>query len=101
VNPYFLRLTGYEEDDVLNRPFSDIVPPEERSEITHRLEKVISGQTAIIPERSLSIVTRSGEHCAILWSSVLLEDNRYSEPGILSIGKDITEQKTAKSSFVF
>jgi len=98
VNPYFLQLTGYKEDEILNRPFAEIIPTEERRETTHRLEMVITGQSTIMAERSLSILTQSGEHRTILWSSVLLEDTGYSAPGILSIGKDITDQKIAESS---
>jgi PAS domain S-box-containing protein len=97
VNPYFLQLTGYEEDEVLNRPFAEIIPTEESREITCRLEMVITGQTAIMAERSLSILTKSGEQRTILWSSVLLEGTGYSAPGILSIGKDITDQKKAET----
>lgn len=98
VNPYFLKLTSYEEGDVLNRPFAEIIPTEDRSEITHRLEMVMKGQAAIMPERSLSVVTQSGEHRTILWSSVLLENSGNAAPGILSIGKDITDQKSAETS---
>ncbi|NNK93743.1 MAG: sigma 54-interacting transcriptional regulator [Desulfobacterales bacterium] len=98
VNPFFLQLTGYEEDEVLNRPFAEILPEEERREITLRLEMVITGQATINAERSLSVVTQAGERRTILWSSVLLEDTGYAAPGILSIGKDITDQKKAESS---
>ncbi|MBT8334168.1 MAG: sigma 54-interacting transcriptional regulator, partial [Deltaproteobacteria bacterium] len=83
---------------VLDRPFAEILPEEERREITHRLEMVITGQATINAERSLSVVTQSGERRTILWSSVLLEDTGYAAPGILSIGKDITDQKKAESS---
>ena len=98
VNPYFLEITGYEKSEVLHHPITKIISTEERRETIQRLETVITGQTAIMPERSLAILTRSGEQRSILWSSVLLEDTGSSSPGILSIGKDVTDQKKAEVS---
>jgi PAS domain S-box-containing protein len=98
VNPYFLQLTGYDEKEVINQQFSTIVPEERRAEITDRLEMVIKGKAPIKVERSFPVVTKGGEQRTIIWSSVLIEDKNETAPRILSIGKDVTDQKKAEKS---
>ena len=98
VNPYFLRLTGYEEDEVINQQFTNFIPEEWRSEINDRLEAVIEGQAAITAERSIPVVTKGGEQRTIMWSSVFLEEKNTTASRILSIGKDFTDQKIAEMS---
>ena len=98
VNPYFLELTGYESIDVLNHPFVNIIPEQERKAMTVRLEKVIGGQSSILSERRLFILTRSGEEREILLSNVLMSNSGSAPAGILSIGKDITDQAHAETA---
>jgi len=96
VNPYFLQTTGYIESEVTNHPFVEIIQEKDRNPIIERLETIFEGNDSILPERRLPINTKSGEQREILWSSVLLADNGNSPAGILSIGKDITDQEKAK-----
>lgn len=96
ANPFFLEITGYGEADVVKQPFANIVSEEERSEINPRLSDVLAKRSAIVPERALTIVTRSEENRTILWSSVLLENGDTGGNVILAIGKDITDQLQAE-----
>lgn len=96
VNSYFLNLTCYEEDDVINRQFTEIIPEEWRSEINDRVDAVFVGQVAIEAQRSLPVVTKGGEQRTIMWSNVFLEEKSNTASRILSIGKDITDQQKAE-----
>ena len=98
VNPYFLELTGYEKSDVLNRQFVDLIPENKRQEISGRLKEIIESESTILKERSVPILTRSGEQREILWSNVLNQNSGGEIIGILSIGRDMTKQIEAELS---
>lgn len=96
ANPFFLSLTGYKNDDITQKPFITMLPENERSAIDGRLGEIFDRQSPILPERQLPLVTKSGTQREILWSSVLFDNSGNSNPGILSIGKDITDQVLAE-----
>jgi len=98
ANPYFLHTTGYEASEVLNLAFIEMTPDEDRNFITERLRTVLDENGPIWPERRQPIVTKSGEEREIIWSNVLLTNTGRSVTGILSIGKDITDQIKAEIS---
>jgi PAS domain S-box-containing protein len=98
VNPYFLQLTGYEESDVINHLFVNLLPEEQRQVMTARIEEVMEGESTIMSERLLPILTSSGEQREILWSNVLIFNSGTRPTGILSIGKDITNLALAEAS---
>jgi len=98
VNPYFLELTGYEESEVLNREFINIIPLEWRSKINDKMDAIFDDQAAIKAQRSLPVIKKGGEQRSILWSNVFLEGNDTTSSRILSIGKDVTDQKKAETS---
>ncbi len=97
VNPFFLSTTGYKKSAILNNPFNNLILEKDRELMTDRLEEIFGGKAAILPERRLPIVTRSGEQREIIWSNVLLSNGGGTAAGILSIGKDITDQIKAES----
>jgi len=97
VNPFFLSATGYEKREILNHPFNNLLLEGDRKAMTDRLETVLGGKAAILPERCLPITTQSGERREIVFSNVLLSNNGDKAAGILSIGKDITEQILAET----
>ena len=98
VNPYFLKLTGYEKSDVLKRPFVDFIPEDARQAISDRIKKVVGEESTIMSERRVPILTRSGEQREILWSNVLNQNSGGEIAGILSIGRDMTKQIQAELS---
>jgi PAS domain S-box-containing protein len=98
ANPFFLTLTGYKKSELLNHPFVNIIPEEQREAISIRLEEVLDRQSSIWSERLLSVVTKSGLQRQILWSNVLVANNGNSQSGILSIGNDITDQVQAEEA---
>jgi len=98
VNPFFLALTGYKKSEILNHPFVTIISEEQRDPLTTRFEEIFGGQTTVLSERQLSVVTKSGPQREIVWSNVLLSNNGNSHSGILSIGRDITDQILAEET---
>ena len=98
VNPYFQQLTGYDGSDILNQPFVNVLPEKNREAIAVRLEEIISEKATILSERITPVLTKSGEHLKIQWSSVLLPKSGNLPTGIMSIGKDITGQEHAEAA---
>jgi PAS domain S-box-containing protein len=97
VNPFFLNATGYEKSEILQHPFNNLLLEEDRKVMTDRVENVLRGKATILPERSLRIVAKSGKQREILFSNVLLSNSPGPAGGILSIGKDITDQLQAET----
>ncbi len=97
VNPFFLSTTGYKKSAILNNPFNNLILEKDRELMTDRLEEIFGGKAAILPERRLPIVTKSGVQREILFSNVLISNGGSLAAGILGIGKDITDQIKAEA----
>ena len=87
VNPYYLTLTGFERDQVLRHNWlSDFVPEREAQRIREAFAQEFHSHFCN------AILTRSGEERVIAWSNVALYDREGQLSGILTVGKDMTEQ---------
>jgi PAS domain S-box-containing protein len=90
-NDYFLRLTGWQRDEVIGRDWFEMFQPLQMSE----LRPVFRGFLANPPEswhRENVIVTRSGGSRTIRWNISVLRSGAEDVVGTASIGEDITEQ---------
>ena len=96
VNPFFLKSAGYGKNEILNHPFITILREKDREPMMDRLDAVFGGKYAILPERRLPVVNKSGEQRDIIWSNVLISNGGSSASGILCIGRDVTEQTQAE-----
>ncbi|MFB2898521.1 PAS domain S-box protein [Aerosakkonemataceae cyanobacterium BLCC-F50] len=92
VNPFFLKLTGYSETEVVGKSwFDNFVPSTRKLELGRSFQEIIQGVNAhsyfVNP-----IVTLTGEERIIAWSNTLLHDVQGNAIGSISIGEDITER---------
>ncbi len=94
-NDYFLRLTGWEAEQVIGQNwFERFIPWQHSTD-----KSVFSGHLARQLEswqRENQIVTRSGERRRMRWSNSLLRSEEGELLGSASIGEDITEQHAAE-----
>jgi PAS domain S-box-containing protein len=92
VNPFFLKLTGYSEIEVLGKSwFDNFLPTKRKSEINTIFAEIIQGMNAhsyVVNQ----ILTKTGEERIIAWSNTLLQDIRGNAIGLISIGEDVTER---------
>jgi diguanylate cyclase (GGDEF)-like protein/PAS domain S-box-containing protein len=97
-NPFLLRLTGWERDEVEGHDwFERFLPPTERDELRRRfIGKVASGNIA--PLVLNHIVSRRGEHRLLRWSNTLLRGADGEILGTASIGEDVTERERAEEA---
>ncbi|MBE9142760.1 PAS domain S-box protein [Planktothrix mougeotii] len=91
VNPFFLKLTGYSEVEVLGKMWFDhFVPLDQKLEVNKTFQEIMA--TDFHPYYQNSILTQSGEERIIAWNNTLLQNVEGQPIGTLSIGEDITER---------
>lgn len=90
INPFFLELTGYREDEVLGKDwFEFFIPPKEF--YTTQGAFIETLEFKFHPQYINPILTKSKEERIIRWYNVSTHDNNNNITGSLSIGMDITE----------
>lgn len=89
VNPFFLKLTGCAEPEVLGQNwFETFVPVSHRQQLQKDFSEILASNAH--PYYQSFIVTKLGEERFIAWNHTLLRDSAGSIIGTVSIGEDIT-----------
>ncbi|MEZ2301265.1 MAG: GAF domain-containing protein [Microcoleus sp.] len=92
VNPFFLKLTGYTNLEVLGENwFENFLPPASQESLKTVFSEVLTHNAP--PYYRNSILTKSGEERFIAWNNTTLQDAESNIIGNISIGEDITERK--------
>jgi PAS domain S-box-containing protein len=103
VNPFFLRITGYREEEVIGRCwFTSFIAPSLRREAKTHFFASIDGDSLHFHHED-RILTRTGGERVIAWNHTILQDSTGNRIGTISIGDDITEQyelECLKSEFI-
>ena len=95
-NDYFLRLTGWRREEVLERDWCEIfVPPDQTGELRSCLNLLSDGKPDA-SHHTNEMVTRSGERRLMQWSNSVLRSATGDVIGSASIGEDITDRKLAE-----
>jgi PAS domain S-box-containing protein len=91
INPFFLQLTGYAEEEVLGKYwFNHFLPSSQKLSVQVCFQEVLEKE--FHPHYRNSIVTKSGEERMIAWSNTLLRTAEGQPIGTISIGEDVTER---------
>ncbi len=92
INPFFLKLTGYTQQEVLGKNWlKNFLPPSPQKDINVNFLEVLNHQT--YPHERNKIVTKSGEERFIAWNNTALQNYDGTITGTISIGEDITERQ--------
>jgi PAS domain S-box-containing protein len=92
VNPFFLRLTGYTNLEVLGKNwFENFLPTSSQPTVQGVFCEVLSHNGH--PYYQNFILTKSGEERFIAWNNTMLQDSDGNIIGTISIGEDITERR--------
>ncbi len=96
VNPFFLRLTGYTETEVLGQNwFTTFLPPTRQPTVKIVFQQVIEHNA--YPYYQDVILTKVQEERFIAWNNTRLQDSQGNIVGTLSIGEDITERQQVEN----
>ncbi len=95
VNPYFLKLTGYAETEVLNKNwFGDLRSGGMHDGLKESFKKTMEEGTALSDYES-GALSQLDDHLLVHWSGVIERDAFGKATGIIAIGEDITEYHQA------
>jgi PAS domain S-box-containing protein len=99
VNPYFLELTGYQEDEVLGKDwFEHFIPPKESYHVQGAFIEALESE--FHPHYINPVLTRSKKERIIRWYNVRTRDINGNITGSLSLGLDITEDLKEKEDLI-
>ena len=90
ANPAWSRLLGYDVEQIVDRPFADLVAAEYRADLKQVLERLSSGQS--VRDHENCLVHKDGGRSLIAWSTDPVGDVFYV------VGRDITEQRAAEEA---
>jgi PAS domain S-box-containing protein len=102
ANDHFLKLTGWQRDEVIGRDwFTTFVPESTRDEVrgifeTVMTEKHIHGFSNYENE----ILHRNGSLLTVAWSNVLTRDPNGSLVDVTCMGIDVTERRRAEEALL-
>lgn len=87
VNPAISEILEYSEQELLEKPYSNLIHPEDRERSMLRLQKLTNHSTTLYFENRY--ITKSGKIKWLAWTTTLLKE----EETIYAVAKDITEKK--------
>lgn len=97
VNRSVSALSGYSPEELLNRPFYELIPDEERQKVQQVVEQCFHDVEVTYSENHW--VTKSGERRLLQWSNTRLTTNFNDELVHVGIARDVTEQRKAEQKF--
>ncbi len=92
ANPFFLWLTGYSAEEVLEKYWFDDFIPEAEYEQTYEYFQTFVNNRELPLRYQNAILTRSGSERIIAWHNVAMRDRTNRIIGTMSIGEDITDR---------
>jgi diguanylate cyclase (GGDEF)-like protein/PAS domain S-box-containing protein len=94
ANKFFLELTGWQQDDVLNQNWFDwFVPEAKRDEVYRQTFTAALQDDAASAHYEYAILTRWGEQRLISWRITVLAGLTHSMLELACVGEDITERR--------
>jgi PAS domain S-box-containing protein len=91
VNPKAVEMLGYASaTELVGQPLSDIIVPDERSEIRSRVAKVLETGRRAAP-RDTVLITASGKELMVEVTALRVDFD--GGPAVLALGRDVTERK--------
>lgn len=92
-NDYFLRLTSFRREEVLEHDYFTLcIPTESKVELRAILQGALEREELPI-HHTHEILTRTGERRLVAWTNTLMRESDGRPMGVNYLGEDITEQK--------
>jgi diguanylate cyclase (GGDEF)-like protein/PAS domain S-box-containing protein len=96
-NDYFVQVTGWKREELLNQLWFDRFPPEDEREARLDRYRLLLGGDRGAQHMEREILTRSGERRLVHLNHTLLRSASGEVTGVASIGEDVTSQRRAQA----
>jgi diguanylate cyclase (GGDEF)-like protein/PAS domain S-box-containing protein len=96
-NDYFVQVTGWKREELLNQLWFDRFPPEDEREVRRDRYRLLLGGDRSAQHMEREILTRSGERRLVHLNHTLLRSASGEVTGVASIGEDVTSQRRAQA----
>ncbi|HEY1407264.1 MAG TPA: ABC transporter substrate binding protein, partial [Spirochaetota bacterium] len=93
-NDYFLNMSGWRRDEVINRRWNDFFVPPDQGDREDRYFQISDAGVPLNFEKE--IITRAGDKRTIHWNNTVMRDAGGTSIGITSIGIDVTEKRKSE-----
>ena len=94
VNPYFLNLTGYSDEEVIGKKWIDnFIPEGSRKEFIESFS--LPFQDDFPRHFQNNILKKDGKELSIFWSNVSIRDETDGLNSIIAVGNNVTEREEA------
>jgi PAS domain S-box-containing protein len=90
VNPAWSRLLGYDEAELLSRPFIEFIDPADRPRVLEARGRLARGER--VTEFEDRLVHADGKTSLIAWTAQPMGDTFYA------VGRDVTEQRAVEEA---
>jgi PAS domain S-box-containing protein len=90
VNPAAEQILGYTEDELLTRPYLDLVHPDDRERTAVEAAAIAGGKTTISFENRF--LRKDGSHRVLDWTSAPVVKDR----AMYAVARDVTERRLAE-----
>lgn len=87
VNPAWTRMLGWSEEEILSRPFADIIDPQDHEETMDVVRRLSNGET--VTDFVDHVRAKDGEYRAIQWTAIPEVATRTFH----IVGRDVTDQR--------
>jgi two-component system, cell cycle sensor histidine kinase and response regulator CckA len=93
VNPVWSRLLGWTDEELISKPYSELVHPDDRAGLAGVEERILKGETVRGYENRYRC--RDGSYRWFSWNAIPVMENRV----IYGITRDVTEEKRLAGMF--
>jgi diguanylate cyclase (GGDEF)-like protein/PAS domain S-box-containing protein len=99
VNSEALRLLGYKREEIIGKPYSAFVAPEERVDLQTRMDQVRVGDKLPVYERTY--IRKDGKPVTVEISAASIKNQDGAPSHYQTISRDITDRKTAQKELYY
>ena len=90
-NNYFLRITGWQRNEVIGKDWVGYFVPKENRKEVRRIIQSLNDQEHFPSQLEFMVKTHDGQSRLISWNNTLSYDSQGDVIGVTGIGDDITE----------
>jgi PAS domain S-box-containing protein len=98
MNQACRRIYGYEPEELIGRPYLDLLSPEERTRQSDTLPQLLASGEKFVLGSEVEVLDRDGNRHTLVANAVILFDKQGNAIGTMGTSADITERKRTEAA---